>query len=247
MANEEQYDQFWAETQLRKRSNAENFDKWILTLSSGGIAISLTVVGSVIDMNTSAHKWLLICTWILFCLSILLTVVSYMTGQEALDQSLKDAEKYFLKGKKEYRDRKSVSSCITQWFLRIAGVSFVIAVVAMMIFTSINVKTGAKTKMSDGKKKVHSEKSVQKQDIKEEAPIVNIQRAGERVEEAAPPVNMKPLVEPLERAQPVVNMKPVADTQDQGATEPVVPQSAAQSQQTTQSESSSAETGEGTE
>lgn len=60
------YDSFRDEFLKRQLSNTESYDKSILTLSSAGLAISLTFLESVVPMETASHLWLMKMSWVFF-------------------------------------------------------------------------------------------------------------------------------------------------------------------------------------
>ena len=137
--NEEAFIEFWKETNKRVLSNSENLDKWILTLSSGGIAISLTILSSVVDVSKALHLGFLFSSWGLFGTSILMTVISYFTGQKGLNKDLEYAKKFHIYGKREYANQKSWWSRVTKWLSWIYGFTFVSAIVFLILFTSVNL------------------------------------------------------------------------------------------------------------
>jgi hypothetical protein len=57
----------------------EQYDKAIITLSSGGLAISLTLIKDVFPVERMSSPCWLVATWFLFCGSIISTVMSFLT------------------------------------------------------------------------------------------------------------------------------------------------------------------------
>ncbi len=73
----ELYDKFRDDLLKRQLSNTENYDKSILTLSSAGLAISLTFLKTVVPLENAEYIWLVQFSWVFFLLSILLSLVAY--------------------------------------------------------------------------------------------------------------------------------------------------------------------------
>ena len=58
-------------------SNAENLDRTLITLSSAGLAISLTLVDKLVPLSKAYFTWLLYFSWFGFILSVIFVIFSY--------------------------------------------------------------------------------------------------------------------------------------------------------------------------
>ena len=78
------YEKIRDELSKIQTSNAENFDRSILTLSSAGLGISLVFLDKLINISNAQFKLLLYLAWILFVLTIITTLASYIMGQKGI-------------------------------------------------------------------------------------------------------------------------------------------------------------------
>jgi hypothetical protein len=120
----------------------EQFDKAVLTLSGGGLALSLAFIKEVVKPAEASYRWLLVVSWVLFGLSMLLTLVSFLLSQEALQLQLKDAAKYYLEGQNEYVEKPNVFSVWTRRSNIMAAGCLCLAVLVTILFAGINVLRG---------------------------------------------------------------------------------------------------------
>jgi hypothetical protein len=102
------------------------FDRTILTLASGGLAISLVFVHDVAPHPT--HVEWLVTSWSCFALSLLVILASFVTSQLALGEG--------------FRDPESVSSTwsTATWVLNVASAAALfLGVVTLVVFATHNV------------------------------------------------------------------------------------------------------------
>jgi len=59
-------------------ANAKAFDKAILTLSSGALALSFVFVKDIVPITISKNDWLLYASWIFFILALVVNITGYM-------------------------------------------------------------------------------------------------------------------------------------------------------------------------
>ena len=79
----------------RDLSNSESFDKAILSLSSAGLAISLSFIKFIVPIEDAIYILCLYIAWICFGFAIISTILSLMASQSGLDKQLKIAECYY--------------------------------------------------------------------------------------------------------------------------------------------------------
>ena len=126
---------------LADRSKSyEAFDKAILTLSGGGLALSLTFINNIIPLATAKNIGVLIVSWVLFALSILITLTSFVSSQFALEKQRKLAEDYYLKNDEAAPTRPNIWNRTTRILNLISGLFFIVAVVLLLYFVNLNLK-----------------------------------------------------------------------------------------------------------
>lgn len=133
----EQYRQFRDDLWKRQLSNAENFDKAILTLSSAAIGLSMTFLSKY--ENELSNSCFLYIGWILQVSSIIATLASYIIGQWGITLQLEITYRYFLEkddsalNTQNHWAKKSESCTVA------AGVCFVLGIITLMVFFAINI------------------------------------------------------------------------------------------------------------
>lgn len=120
---------FLQELNVRELSNSQERDKAVISLSSAGFAISLTMLK--LFTNPSALP-LLQATWILFVLSIISTLTSFHTSQAGLDQVRKVVEGLKEKETVPWRDW-------TRWLNFLSSFAFGAALVTLTFFAILNI------------------------------------------------------------------------------------------------------------
>jgi len=120
----------------------QQFDKAILTLSSGGLGVSIVFLRDILPLEQITNYCFLIGSWILFTISILSTLISFMTGQYAYSEQLKLIEAYFLNKDSDALTKKNRFAQITGGLNISAAVFFILAVVSTIVFVSINITYG---------------------------------------------------------------------------------------------------------
>lgn len=127
-----------AEVDKRELSNTDNYDKNILTLSSAGLAISLTVFKDIAPHDQTAYVWLLYSAWILFGCAILATIFSFLISNAALRAELEIAHKYYIEEDESVFGKVSLESKILKWVNGFSGGFFVLAIISVITFGVIN-------------------------------------------------------------------------------------------------------------
>jgi hypothetical protein len=118
-------------------SNDENYDKTIITLSSSGLALSLTAIRFAI--KTTEHLYLLKASWWLFGITIFISIIAYRMSNQALDKQLEIAEEYYLKGIEGAFSKKNRYSTVNDWLNMITGVTFITATAFIISFVTFNI------------------------------------------------------------------------------------------------------------
>jgi hypothetical protein len=162
----------------RQLSNAENFDKAILSLSTAGLGFSLAFIKDILPLSNAAHILLLHVSSYLFAAAIVSTVLSFILSQSGIDKQLEFADKYYVDREEEYLTKKNWQATATTYLNNIAGVVFIGAICLTIAFVSLNVRRGPD--MSQKEK-------AQQVPLREGAPVPVMQKVpGGDVEKGAP-------------------------------------------------------------
>lgn len=118
------------------------FDKAILTLASGALGLSLTFIRQIIPEGCEPKYILtLIFSWIFFSLSIISTVLSFLTSVKACTKQIEILEiEFFNKINGESKDRKNFYRKITSFFNVCSIIFFIIGIFLLARFSILNLK-----------------------------------------------------------------------------------------------------------
>ncbi len=100
-------DKDWDELLKRNLSNTENLAKYVFSLSSAGLGISLVVVKDMELLSIGDHKWVLIVSWAAFLFTILFALISYLTSLHGIDKEFDRIEEEY---EREYEEETEVVS-----------------------------------------------------------------------------------------------------------------------------------------
>lgn len=127
-----------AEIDKRELSNTDNYDKHILTLSSAGLALTLTVVKDIVPHSQTEAFGFLYASWIFFGCAILATIFSFSISNLALRSQLNIAQRYYMDEDETAFGEISGASKLLTWVNRISGGCFVLAIVSVITLGIIN-------------------------------------------------------------------------------------------------------------
>ncbi len=181
-ARQEKYTNFRNELYKRELSNTESFDKAILSLSSAGLAISLTFIKFVVPIEKAEQMYFLYSAWISFGLSIVAVIISFISSQAGINEQLKNAEEYYIKNNKKVLDKENRAAILTKWLNHAAALFFVIAIVSIIFFAIWNFNQSKHTLSSNEARTMSNEKKIiggatvptMQQTIKEGATVPDI-------------------------------------------------------------------------
>jgi hypothetical protein len=135
--------QTWQDIQ----SSTDSYDQSLLTLSSGGLGLSIAFIKDIIPLHQAVWLIFLYVSWALFGLTILLTVTSFIFSVEAQKRSLKFLWNFYIEVDDSFRDMESRYSKALRWCTVVGGIFFFGAVFCTVIFAIQNVTRYSK--MSD--------------------------------------------------------------------------------------------------
>jgi hypothetical protein len=126
------------------KSGTENFDKYMLTFSSGALGLSLAFIKDVVPIGRAICIPMLISSWVAFLLCILVTLVSFRISIRALEKMVPIIDAFYLEGdveafNKHLKDRWTRA---VDWCAYLAIVFFVTGGILTTIFVSTNILEG---------------------------------------------------------------------------------------------------------
>lgn len=139
MPDHDSYRQFYEEIAKRQLSNNEAFDKAILSLSSAGLALSLTFFKFVVPIEKAVSTNILERAWYLFLAAIICTLASYVTSQRALKTEIDHAEKYYLEDNEDYQSKNNPAANLTEVLNVLSGLIFIGALISVVLFVTENI------------------------------------------------------------------------------------------------------------
>jgi hypothetical protein len=193
------YENTRADLLSRQKSNSEQYDKALLTLSSAALGISVTFVTDYVSAHEAVRVWALYGSWLLLFCSIIVTMASFLISQESINEQLHLAESYYLNND-ESALRVSKWARYTDHANLVAGGLFLVGVLLTIVFMYSNVEV---QRMSE--KKVGGEVVTRE----------GVGTFGERVPAMQVVTIVTPVV-PETRGQPVATMQPAPASQGGG-------------------------------
>ena len=122
------------------------YDKQLLTLSSGILALSLAFIKDVVPLKDAELLWLLYLAYAVLGLCILLVLFSY---QYSIAGQLKAIEYWEEKKKGNKPSFPYAHADRVKWINRISGILFGIGISLLIFFTVLNIHNEAKTMSND--------------------------------------------------------------------------------------------------
>ena len=134
------YGEYRKDLLARQLSNSENFDRSILSLSSGILAVSIAFIRGSTAPQALQHTALLSISWVAFAAAIAFTLASFITSQKAIDKHLEFAAQYYLQNQDDALEKISGFRTATSWLGGLAGVSFVVGIGSTIAFAILNLR-----------------------------------------------------------------------------------------------------------
>jgi uncharacterized membrane protein YpjA len=137
----------------RQLSNSEAQDKAILTLSSSGLVLSVSFIRFVVELDSATYTYLLFSSWLFFALAVISTIFSYLIGQKAINDSIGISYKYYIEDNDDYENIVPASSNINDKVNLLSSITFMLAVISIAAFITLNINQNEKNIMSKDKSK----------------------------------------------------------------------------------------------
>ncbi|WP_395747275.1 hypothetical protein [Prosthecobacter sp.] len=115
------------------------FDKYILTLSSGALTLSIALLKEVLNQHWVASNWL-ISAWIAWSASICCMVISFLTSAKAMRTTVSQTDDMLLYKEVNDGNLGGKWNKATKALNLIGGIAFLLGVVFMVVFTAKNLK-----------------------------------------------------------------------------------------------------------
>lgn len=134
-------DKEWDELLKRNLSNTESLAKYVFSLSSAGLGISLVVVKDMNLLTSGNFKWILIASWVAFLITISSALVSYLTSLHGIDKEFDRIEEEYEKEIEEKTEGEKEKPGRTTKILRyVFVISCIIGVICTPLFILLNIK-----------------------------------------------------------------------------------------------------------
>lgn len=114
----------------------EDFDKTVLHLSGGALAISFAFIRDIIGVNTVINSLLLFLSWLCWGLSVTFILISYYTSHLALRKAIKQVD-----NEEIYQSKPGgIADHITAICNALGGILFIAGVVLINTFVRLNLE-----------------------------------------------------------------------------------------------------------
>ncbi len=117
------------------------YDKQLLTLSSGFLAVSLAFIKDIVPLKEAEYLWILNSSFVILALCIMLVLFSYQFSIAGLFKA-KDYWDGMLAGKKDVKFPYGFASHI-KLVNRISGILFLLGVSSLVLFVILNLNREA--------------------------------------------------------------------------------------------------------
>lgn len=133
------YEQTKSELVSKQIANSTVYDTSVLTLSSAFLGLSIVFIKDVVSpLSTASYLTVLYLSWASFCLAIIVTICSFLIGQQGYKALLDGAERYYLKQDEDaFKISVTISKRI-EFVNYIYGGFFVLGTILMLCFVITN-------------------------------------------------------------------------------------------------------------
>jgi hypothetical protein len=136
---EKLFDALKSEIYKRELSNSDNWDKSVLAFATGALGFSLAFLKDFVPITKATAPWMLFWSWILLCLAIVATMVSFQVSQLGLRKQLARGERYYLQRDETAKSEINRQEKWTVWLNYGSGVCFLVGLAFSTLFVGINV------------------------------------------------------------------------------------------------------------
>ncbi len=133
------YEEFRNHLLKLQMMNSENFDKSILSLSSTLLALSLAFINDIVDFKKAINPEFIKLSWVFLVGAILITLISFLLSQKAIDKQLDYAEKYYLSKLDEYLNKNNIYNSLTKGSSYFSALFFIVGIILTVLFVQSNI------------------------------------------------------------------------------------------------------------
>jgi len=128
MSSEKDYRRLLQDLAIKSQ---EQYDKTILTLSTGALSISFAFIKDLVNIDKAVETEYLIYGWIAFIMSMVCTLISFLSSKHALEKAI-----IFLDDK---RSGKNFWDELTTYCNWVSFLAFVIGLFLIIYFVKTNI------------------------------------------------------------------------------------------------------------
>ena len=109
----------------------EQYDKTLITLSTGALGLSFAFIKDIVDIKSAAYADFLLGSWICFIISILSILLSFLTSKHALEQAIMAED-----NGKIFDNKLDKVTTTLNW---LSASFFVVGLIFLVIFVKLNL------------------------------------------------------------------------------------------------------------
>jgi hypothetical protein len=200
---EELHDEYRKKVWEDTKSGTENFDKYLLTFSSGALGLSLAFIKDVAPIGHAVWIRSLFASWLAFLLCILITLISFRISILALEAMVPHLNDFYLNSNAEAFDkhRENWLTKAVEWCAWTGIILFVCGVFFTMMFVYANIREAKR--MSEKENAAKAPIHIDAMDFGCK-PVAMTPTGGDKVEKGAKPPAMTPVrpATPVQPSQP---------------------------------------------
>ena len=133
------YNNYCKDTYKTIKSNIENFDKNIFTITTFLLGLSLIFIKDIIVITPKDINYIH-SAWAYFLTSIAMTMTSFIVGWKENESAINIYYKYIIEQRKEYEHKKSIYAYILEYSTYLSIVFLFLGMMCLYIFVKINFK-----------------------------------------------------------------------------------------------------------
>ena len=119
-----------------ERQMRSAYDKAVLTLSGGALGISLAFLRDVADKTSLKSTGWLLTAWVLWGISVTTVLISFFTSSVAIRKAIEQTDERLI----YIETPGGLFNHITKWLNPLAGLLFLLGVIAIVVFVGRNIK-----------------------------------------------------------------------------------------------------------
>jgi hypothetical protein len=137
-AEEDNYRRGRTNLELGRRTAYVEFDKAVLALSGGGLAVSISFIRDLVPNAAPSSLTILWVSWLLYASSMTFTLFSFLFSQWAFDRELTLMDAHFLSGDKEALRRPNRYAAAVRWLNYASCTALTTAIALTVVFAFVN-------------------------------------------------------------------------------------------------------------